>query len=507
MNSPADTSDHVPGRDGAETPDADPRAAEVAALAPLLAAHIGSARWFRGSGDTVEVQQVASLPWLTPPGVEPAVRIEIVTVGRDRTGAGSDPVTEAYQVPVCYRREPLEGAWGSVPVPGLGDVHAHDGSTDPDALRVLWHLFRGGRLHLGDESSLQAIQVEDDDIDQVGAGDLDPAPLTGEQSNTSIRYGDLALLKLFRRIEPGRNLELERLLGMHQKAPVDPESDPAPRLLGWFEADWVDGDHQVWADLGVLTEQIRPAFDGWVQGVEHCTDGNDFGPGCEAIGIALARLHARLAKLAEPQRRPHPDVLAEITARVEQNLTDVDALAELAGPVRAALAELAATDAADVVVQQVHGDFHLGQVLFAPPAPGAPRPRARIIDFEGEPLATPEQRREPASVAKDVAGLMRSLAYARAAAMTGGADPEAARTWQRSAEAALLGAYAGEAGTDLPPALLRAHLIEKAVYEVGYEARHRPDWLPMARLSLAELLDSCPRANAGGNPTTVEEHR
>lgn len=499
-HSPGNAPDDAPE----ESTEIDPRELELRALSPLLARHIGSARWFRGGGATPRIEQVASLPWLTPPGSEPAVRIEMVTV---RHG----DLSETYQVPVCYRREALDGAWGPVPIRGLGEVHAHDGSTDPDALWALWHVFSSGRLHLGDESSLQAIQVTELSADEDA--DADPVPLTGEQSNTSIRYGTVAQLKLFRRIEPGRNLELERLLGMHQKAPVDPADDPAPLLLGWFEADWVDGDRQVWADLGVLTELVSPAFDGWEQAVEHCVDGNDFGPGAGAIGTALAALHRRLAKLAEPLERPHSQVLAETIGRTEQTIAAVDDLTELGPSILATLTGLADPDHAAVTVQQLHGDLHLGQVLFEPPG-DQPAPRARIIDFEGEPMATAEQRRTPGSPARDVAGLLRSLAYARATAVLGGADPERAREWQRCAAEAFLTAYTRESQTSdpLPAALLRAHLIEKAVYEVGYEARNRPDWLPMARQSLAELLDSWPddtgaTPHTGVTRNTVEEQK
>lgn len=500
-----DSASSTPGNGPDEASEIDPRELELRWLGPLLVRHIGSARWFRGGGATPVVEQVASLPWLTPPGTEPAVRIEMVTVSHGT-------VTETYQVPVCYRREPLDGAWGPVPVRGLGEVHAHDGAADPDALWVLWQLFSSGRLHLGDESSLQAIRVEALSPDDATTEDADPVPLTGEQSNTSIRYGELAQLKLFRRIEQGRNLELERLLGMQQKAPVAPDEDPAPRLLGWFEADWVDGDHQVWADLGVLTELVSPAFDGWDQAVQHCVDGNDFGPGAGAIGAALARLHRRLARLSEPARRPYATVLAEIAERTGQTIDAVGALTELAPSIRSTLQELATRDDdGEIAVQQLHGDFHLGQVLFEPPG-GAPAPRARIIDFEGEPMATAEQRRAPGSPARDVAGLLRSLAYARAAAVIGGVDPERAREWQRGAAEAFLAGYrrASAQSDPLPVDVLRAHLIEKAVYEVGYEARHRPDWLPMARLSLAELLDNWPEdtqattdaTTNGGHPTS-----
>lgn len=493
----------APGSGGA---DADPFELEQAALRPLLAAHIGSARWFRAAGARPQVEQVASLPWLTTPGADPSVRIEMVTVTHRRS-AGASAVRETYQVPICYRRTAAENALGSVPVAGLGEVFAHDATADVDALWVLWELFESGMLRLGDKSAFKAVQVApldgrrhdtaDDDGDAVADHPVDNVPraLTGEQSNTSICFPPYAVLKLFRRVEQGRSLELERLLGMQQKAPIAAADDPAPQLLGWMEADWIDDDQQVWADLGVLTEMIAPATDGWETALDHCSRHRDFTAAATAIGAALHRLHQRLDRLTEPTQIPYGEFLAAVRDSTRATVAAVEELAELGPAIEKSVAALADPGHPVVIGQQLHGDFHLGQVLLQTVQPQTdslhqpPTPlRARIIDFEGEPMATSEQRRRPGSPARDVAGLLRSFSYLRAASVIAGADPDRARQWEEHSARAFMEGYEST-GDTLPAMVLRAQLIEKAVYEVGYEARNRPDWLPMARLSLAELLD------------------
>ena len=120
----------------------------------------------------------------------------------------------------------------------------------------------------------------------------------------------------------------------------------------------------------------------------------------------------------------------------------------------------------DLVVQRVHGDFHLGQVLRS--ADGW-----TIIDFEGEPLKTLDERRRPDSVWRDVAGMLRSFDYVRGAHP----DPTSAQAsaWSSAAQAAFLAGYCEEAAPDRP--VLDAYVLDKAVYEVVYETRNRPKWV------------------------------
>jgi len=125
--------------------------------------------------------------------------------------------------------------------------------------------------------------------------------------------------------------------------------------------------------------------------------------------------------------------------------------------------------------QRVHGDFHLGQTLHTPSG-------WKIIDFEGEPVKTMAERRAPDAVWRDVAGMLRSFDYA-AASVPG----PRSTAWAAACRAAFLSGYTG---AELGPSeanLLRAYEADKAIYEVVYEMRNRPDWIDIPLRAVADL--------------------
>ncbi|MGH2707832.1 MAG: phosphotransferase, partial [Actinomycetota bacterium] len=149
-----------------------------------------------------------------------------------------------------------------------------------------------------------------------------------------------------------------------------------------------------------------------------------------------------------------------------------------------------------------HGDYHLGQVLYT-------GKDFLIIDFEGEPARALSERRIKRSPLQDVAGMLRSFHYAAYSALYGATtgfarpdDPSELEPWVRFwyawASAGFLGAYLGEAkGTDFLPAnpgelevLLDFYLLGKAVYELGYEANNRPDWIKIPVQGILQLLEA-----------------
>jgi maltokinase len=157
-----------------------------------------------------------------------------------------------------------------------------------------------------------------------------------------------------------------------------------------------------------------------------------------------------------------------------------DALVALAPSVRARFADAFGSATGDALVSRIHGDYHLGQLLARDDGGFS------VIDFEGEPARTPDERRRPASPLRDVAGMLRSLDYAaRTVAREGELDADA---WLVGARQAFLDAY-GRIGTS-DAALIEAFELEKACYEVRYEAANRPDWLWLPLGAVARLVVS-----------------
>jgi maltokinase len=216
--------------------------------------------------------------------------------------------------------------------------------------------------------------------------------------------------------------------------------------------------------------------------------GGDFAGESRRLGVATAQVHADLAEAFGT------DVLAaeavgELTEQMFRKLdlaiAAVPELAKYADMISGTFSELAKVKG-PIQVQRVHGDYHLGQVLRTETG-------WVVLDFEGEPATPLAQRRARSSPLRDVAGMLRSFDYAARHQLIGHPDGAAlagvARDWARRNAAAFCTGYAEAGGLD-PAAhdvLLRALVMDKAVYEVLYEARHRPSWLPIPLESLADF--------------------
>ena len=205
-------------------------------------------------------------------------------------------------------------------------------------------------------------------------------------------------------------------------------------------------------------------------GVEAAREGRDFTEAAHDLGVAVAGVHAALAE-SLPGRPGTPRDAA--TARVvwRRRLAIASSEAPAVASRRAAIDALYdfAVQRQWPRLQRIHGDLHLGQVL------AVPNGGWRLVDFEGEPLRPMTERDEPDIPLRDVAGMLRSFDYA--GAVGGGADPAA---WALACREAFLAAYRGIPGAaDIDDVLLRALVLDKAVYESIYESRNRPDWLPI----------------------------
>lgn len=304
--------------------------------------------------------------------------------------------------------------------------------------------------------------------------------LTGEQSNTSIVFEERGeptiILKLFRTLHHGENPDVTV-----QRALSAAGSPYIPRFFGSQDASWPDVGRESGAAQGTLgfAQEFLPGVrDGWAIALEAARDGRDFTEAARDLAIAVAGVHGALSVTLETTHAD-PDVVAAIGSAWRRRLriaaSEVPAVAERVEAIDAVYR--AAVDDPWPQLQRIHGDLHLGQVL-AVPGRGW-----RLVDFEGEPLRPMAERALPDLPLRDVAGMLRSFDYAGA---VGGGDDGAA--WAAACQETFIDAYATAAGSaDLDGTLLRALVLDKAVYESIYEARNRPDWLavPLAGIDTA----------------------
>lgn len=307
-------------------------------------------------------------------------------------------------------------------------------------------------------------------------------PISGEQSNTSLVYGQQSILKVLRRIQPGLNPDFEV-----SQALTVAGCQQVPQLYGALSGSV--GDIQG-TTLAVLTEYLPDAQDGFQAAVtvtQRIYAGDmttEFADQAQFLGVAVAKVHTELATSFGPDdtdRHICEQMAAEARAIAAKNPAVADLLPAIERTFRQAAA------AGGGPSQRIHGDLHLGQCLLT--ASGW-----KIIDFEGEPSASLEQRRQHQPVLRDIAGMLRSFDYAagfpRVAA--GGFDnaPSArAARWTALMRTRFCAGYASVTGFDPQtndPAL-RAFELAKAIYEVDYEASYRPDWVGIP-LHAAQML-------------------
>jgi maltokinase len=448
------------------------------AIEDALAPWLGGQRWFAGKGmGPRDLAIVADTQLVTG---DPELRHLIVAVSHGTT-------VDYYQILVGLRRK-LPARLMHVRIGPVGDGTgggriAYDALHDADLTKPLLAAIAGN----ADYGRLEMRKV-------AGAAfetGLDSLVLTGEQTNTSLVFGEESILKVFRRLAPGPNPDLEVTTALASLG-----SPQVAEPLGWMETR-LEG---VSTHLAFLSRFLRHATDGWslaatsVRDLYASTDrcaahaGGDFSGEARRLGAATAQVHADLAAAFGTDELP-AEALGELTERMFRKLDlavaavpELGKQADMISEAYAALAKLRGP----FPVQRVHGDYHLGQVLRTETG-------WVVLDFEGEPATPLAQRRARASALRDVAGMLRSFEYAARHQLIGHPDhvtlSDAARDWVRRNAAAFCAGYAEAGGLD-PAAnqvLLTALQLDKAVYEVLYEARHRPSWLSIPLDSLAEF--------------------
>ncbi|MFE1585009.1 maltokinase [Streptomyces sp. NPDC058737] len=448
----------------------------LASLDPLLREWLPRQRWFAGKGRPVTGFSLVAATELLPADSRLGIHHVLVRAHQRHAPAGG----AAQEPGDCYQlligtREALPPRLAPALIghvtegPAAGRT-AYDALYDTRSAEVLLEALRT-RARIG---GLRFERTPDDDAIRPG---LVPRLMTAEQSNSSVVYGDTFILKVLRRIVPGVNPDLELPLALAREG-----CPRVPAPAGWMAADLAG---RSWV-LGVLQPYLQGATDGWELALRELAKGEDFVAEARALGRATAEVHTALARALPTVTLGHAQVrqLAEgMTGRLEEAARAVPLLRPYAPALRTAFTALAdlAAEGSTWTAQRVHGDLHLGQCLRSPDGEWS------LIDFEGEPAKPLAERRLPQPAVRDVAGMLRSFDYAAHSADV------RVPGWAESCRAAYCTGYAEAAGHDprTDPVLLRAYETDKAVYEVLYEARHRPDWLevPLAavrRLSVPE---------------------
>jgi trehalose synthase-fused probable maltokinase len=306
--------------------------------------------------------------------------------------------------------------------------------------------------------------------------------VSGEQTNTSVLLGDRLMLKVYRRLEQGENPELE--VGAFL-ASVGCQVTPA--MAG--SVRYLAGDGSPAAAAAMLQERVASVGDAWGWMVRLLGENGAQDEALAAaheIGRVTAELHRSLAArpgdVAFPVRPATAAEVAGWRAGARAQLEGAVAAAVAVGEARgrdlarrrsglAARLERAFAGAGRAPVMRVHGDYHLGQLLVTAES-------FAIIDFEGEPARSLAERRRPQPAERDLAGMLRSFDYAaRTAERQAGGDGGDVEAWLARARESFLAAYVAHGPRPPDASLLAGFELEKACYEIRYEAANRPDWI------------------------------
>ena len=488
-----------------------------------LVAYLARRRWFGAKGDGVRRAYVHDAVPMRGEGGEFAVARVAVELADGRV--------ERYQLPLAVAPAAAKGD----DVLELPDGHRLvDATGEPAFRRLVVQGLERGAAYEGPGVRLELRPLDGADV--VGLGALDARLGSAEQSNTSLLVGDRAILKLFRKLEAGEHPDVEIARFLTTRTSVR----DTPALLGTilFE-DAADGEG-VATVAGMLQALVPGARDAWAVALDAAraylaAPGDDppnpFAGEMRELGRVTRALHEALASgRDDPAFAPRMATAEDVTSWASRVRDMMHAGTELLGrareagrlrPADAPIAEavlrrrpelLADLDALAAAIGghpgeriRHHGDYHLGQVLRS--ADG----RWAVIDFEGEPARLLAERRAAHSALRDVAGMLRSFAYAAASAAmerggvgTNPAMESRSARWERASRDAFLNGYRERGAAPFLPAdpeatthLLTLFEMEKVFYELAYELNNRPDWVWIPLRGIGRMLGAPAGARAG----------
>jgi maltokinase len=447
----------------------------------ILADYITSQRWYGSkSREIAAVNVLDEVPLQTADGARCSMAIVEV-----RFHPGTH---DTYQMLVGAR--PAAEGWSRAVITEADGWTIYDALADPVLTSGLVDLMRADTSIAGREGTIELRTIAEGALDR----ELPPArAVSGEQSNSSVIFGDELILKLYRRLEAGINPELELLRFLTGR-----EFPNVASLYGWHAYSGLPLD----ATLGVLQRFVAAGTDGWALALDAIANGvEEFYVALRRLGEVTGAMHAALA--SDPTdpgfapEEPSVESLGLLVASVDEEIErvfvdlpeDVDDLEPILGrgeEVREQLRVLSHAGSVGRIIRH-HGDYHLGQVLWT-------GDDWVVIDFEGEPARSLSERRQKRSPLRDVAGMLRSFAYASAASPLL-RDVEPPPDFEQRAREEFLSGYLDTVDPSLlPPSeeaigrLLSVFELEKAVYELRYELDNRPGWVGIPVTGIDRLL-------------------
>ena len=302
-------------------------------------------------------------------------------------------------------------------------------------------------------------------------------PLNAEQSNSAFYSKGEFFFKLYRRLQVGEHPEAEILKHLSQKA-----AQGFPKIAPEFYGNFSHTKAGETRTLGILEEHIPDAVNAWELFTDLKNgDAEFYRKAALELGRTTAQMHKALKDLdgtpTQAEEVPFDKLIGLLKANGKENLVPIIQKKQFLFQQKKEIPERVREDKHDTSAlkpQRIHGDYHLGQLLYKDG-------KFIVLDFEGEPTRTLEYRRRLRSPAADIAGMLRSFAYA--SAVRGDKD------FENTAAEAFLRGYSQESRIPVEQLKEEAspYVLGKAIYEACYELEFRPDWFWIPERALTAI--------------------